>query len=110
MVCTGLEKSPSPNAAPLRALERISSGVQKCRVMGSAALDLCHVAAGRADGYFESGIYLWDIAAAGLMVERAGGRTETLRTLPGHRYSYAATNGLIHEAFTKLLAPVLPPE
>ena len=68
------------------------------------------VAAGHADGYFESGIYLWDIAAAGLIVQRAGGRAEALRTLPGYRYCYAATNGLIHDAFTKLLAPVLPPE
>ena len=110
MICTGLEKNADPIAPPFRILHQLYDGVQKCRVLGSAALDLCRVAAGQVDGYFESGIYLWDIAAAGLIVERAGGRAEALRTLPGYRYCYAATNGLIQEAFTNLLAPVLPPE
>jgi myo-inositol-1(or 4)-monophosphatase len=44
----------------------------KVRINGSAALDICRVAAGSADGYVESGIYLWDYAAAGLIARQAG--------------------------------------
>ena len=43
--------------------------------LGSAALDLCYVAAGRFDGYWESKIQPWDVAAGALIVEEAGGRT-----------------------------------
>ena len=41
---------------------------------GAAALDLCYVAAGRADGFFEERLHPWDILAGGLMIEEAGGR------------------------------------
>ena len=43
------------------------------RMQGSAALNLCSVASGSADIYYEFGIHVWDIAAAGLIVEEAGG-------------------------------------
>jgi myo-inositol-1(or 4)-monophosphatase len=43
------------------------------RCDGSAALDLCHVAAGRLDGYWESGLEIWDMAAGALIVKEAGG-------------------------------------
>ena len=42
-------------------------------MQGSAALNLCTVASGGADVYYEFGLHVWDIAAAGLMVEEAGG-------------------------------------
>ena len=42
-------------------------------MLGSAALNLCSVAEGSADLYYEFGIHVWDIAAAGLIVEEAGG-------------------------------------
>ncbi len=42
-------------------------------MQGSAALNLCTIASGGADGYYEFGIHVWDIAAAGLIVEEAGG-------------------------------------
>jgi myo-inositol-1(or 4)-monophosphatase len=41
--------------------------------MGSAALNLCHVAAGRFDGYWSKSVKIWDIAAGALLVEEAGG-------------------------------------
>ena len=43
------------------------------RRTGSAALDLCYVASGRLDGYFEYGIKAWDVAAGDLIVREAGG-------------------------------------
>jgi myo-inositol-1(or 4)-monophosphatase len=47
--------------------------VRKLRIMGSAALATTYVASGRFDAYLESGVRLWDIAAAGLILQRAGG-------------------------------------
>ena len=46
---------------------------------GSAALDLCYVAAGRVDAFFELGLSKWDIAAGALIVREAGGRISDFR-------------------------------
>lgn len=63
---------------------------------GSAALDLCWVAAGRFDGYFERGLKPWDVAAGWLMVEEAGG-TVSARSGPYVFHGpILATNSLIH--------------
>ena len=43
--------------------------VRKCRIFGSAALDMAYVACGRFDAYIETGISLWDIAAGWLLIE-----------------------------------------
>src|SRR5690606_9621465 len=48
------------------------------RRLGSAALDICYVAAGRMDGFWEQGLNPWDIAAGVLLVEEAGGRVTSL--------------------------------
>eukprot|EP00871_Galdieria_phlegrea_P000765 jgi/Galph1/168/GphlegSOOS_G4977.1 len=53
--------------------EILREKVQGIRSTGSAALDLCYVAAGRFDIYYEYGPYIWDIAAGSLIVEEAGG-------------------------------------
>jgi myo-inositol-1(or 4)-monophosphatase len=69
---------------------------KKCRMMGSASLDIAYVACGRLDAYIEGQISLWDIAAGLLLVEAAGGKVELKphATLPD-KYSIAATSGLI---------------
>lgn len=54
-------------------LNEVRSEVRGMRRMGSAALDLAYVAAGRVDGFFELGLSLWDIAAGTLLVQEAGG-------------------------------------
>ncbi|NMC86155.1 MAG: inositol monophosphatase [Anaerolineaceae bacterium] len=58
----------------LRLFGHITSITQGVRRLGSAALDLCYVAAGRMDAYFEHSIHPWDIAAAALIVQEAGGK------------------------------------
>ncbi len=55
---------------------RLTQGVRR---LGSAALDLCYVAAGRFDGYWELTLKPWDVAAAGLIAEEAGARVTDLR-------------------------------
>jgi myo-inositol-1(or 4)-monophosphatase len=84
-------------------LNALASHAQKARVLGSAALDLCKVACGQADGYYENGIFPWDMAAGTLLVERAGGRSEILRRGPDRRLMVLATNGRIHEEARSLI-------
>ncbi len=104
LVLTGLDKYGWHDTPPLHFFRRIADSVQRTRVCGSAALDICQVAAGRADGYFESGIYLWDIAAAGLIVQRAGGRAESVARMDvPHRLRFIATNGHIHDRLRETL-------
>jgi myo-inositol-1(or 4)-monophosphatase len=63
---------------------------------------LTYVASGRFDGYVESGLRLWDIAAGALIVECAGGRCECLPLRGRHRYSLVASNALLHRALGPL--------
>lgn len=97
IVLTGTDRQFEGNPAPLTKLKAIAVQVQRTRVLGSAALDLCHVAAGRAEGYFEGEIYIWDISAGGLIVRQAGGTTEQIRPPDSEwKMSYLATNGKVH--------------
>jgi myo-inositol-1(or 4)-monophosphatase len=72
---------------------------------GSAAIDLCYVAAGRFDGYWELKLHPWDIAAGNLIVEEAGGRISDFsgRPSPGSGREVVASNGHLHEAMIALL-------
>jgi myo-inositol-1(or 4)-monophosphatase len=84
-------------------LSLLSQGVRR---LGSAALDLCYVAAGRLEGFWEVQIQSYDIAAGALVVEEAGGKVTDVRggpnflTLP---CSVLATNGYIHQAMLDAL-------
>jgi myo-inositol-1(or 4)-monophosphatase len=103
IIMTGLDKRGFRRSGQYVYFEAISGHAMKARVLGSAALDILRVALGQADGYFESGIYVWDIAAAGLMVRRAGGKAETIGESDDGRIRYVATNGLIHDEMIALL-------
>ncbi len=74
MVLSGLSKHMSSSKEPhFEMFRMLALNTRKVRINGSAALDLCYIAAGNGDGFFEIGIYLWDHAAAGLIAEKAGG-------------------------------------
>jgi myo-inositol-1(or 4)-monophosphatase len=70
------------------------------RRLGSAAIDLCWVACGRFDGFWEHNLNAWDAAAGYLIVEEAGGRVTDMEGAPYTPYQrrLVATNGLIHDA------------
>ena len=69
---------------------------RKMRMMGSAALGMAYISCGRLDGYVESTISLWDIAAGKLLVEAAGGKVEmTAKAGKTDAWSIVATNGKI---------------
>ncbi len=79
---------------------------QALRRCGSAAMDLCYIACGRFDGFWEIKLNPWDVAAGALMVTEAGGRVTDFQGRP-HRIDVPealATNGLIHESMMQVLA------
>ncbi len=107
IVMTGMDKNLEPGLPALTYFRHIAASTRKARINGSAALDLCWVAEGAADGYFEGSIYLWDIVAAGLITERAGGKTEVYRKRSEpHQLAYLASNGIVHQELKDLLLGV----
>ena len=85
-------------------------GARGIRRAGAAALDLAYVAAGRLDGYWESKLKPWDVAAGQLLVSEAGG---TVTGFGGEAYSVynhriLASNGLIHGEMVGMLAKPAP--
>jgi myo-inositol-1(or 4)-monophosphatase len=84
--------------ARMRRFNRLIGLARALRRDGSAALDLCYVAAGRADGYWEERLQPWDMAAGRLMVEEAGGRVSRFDGSPVSLAidEIAATNGPLH--------------
>lgn len=76
------------------------------RRLGSAAIDLCWVAAGRLDGFWENDLKPWDIAGGALIVAEAGGRVTTVTGAPFHSRAgeVLASNGHIHEAMLEVIA------
>jgi myo-inositol-1(or 4)-monophosphatase len=83
-----------------------SVNAQAIRRAGSAALDLSYIAAGRFDGFWELKLRAWDVAAASLIIEEAGGR---ITDFSGGEFSIyssecLASNGLLHDDMIKILA------
>lgn len=88
----------APNG-PLQVFEKFIRKGIPVRRLGSAAIDLCWVAAGRFDGFYEHSLQAWDSAAGFLIVEEAGGKVTDFK---GDKYSpyqphILATNGKIHD-------------
>ena len=73
LVGTGFGYTPERRLEQAQTLVELLPRVRDIRRFGSAALDLCSVACGRLDGFYESGLNAWDIAAGWLLVTEAGG-------------------------------------
>jgi myo-inositol-1(or 4)-monophosphatase len=93
----------------MRIFAAIGPQVAGVRRFGSAALDLAWVAAGRYDGFWESGLEAWDSAAGILLVKEAGGYVTDFRggDKPVERSEYLAANDSLHSKLHKLLAGAL---
>ena len=76
------------------------------RRLGSAALDLCYVAAGRVDGFWEQRLQPWDLSAASLVVEASGGRVSRFDGTPFDTEcgQIVASNGRIHDEMIAMIA------
>jgi myo-inositol-1(or 4)-monophosphatase len=101
LVATGFGYDADVRAGQAEVLRRVLPRVRDVRRAGAAALDLCHVAAGRLDGYYERGIKPWDYAAGALIVAEAGGR---VLELSGGRFGLAAGAPAVAEALVELTA------
>jgi myo-inositol-1(or 4)-monophosphatase len=89
------------NIANFAHFMRISQGVRR---MGSAAIDLCYIAAGRLDGYWELSLQPYDLAAGALIIREAGGKITSMNgeeNLLIPPYSIAAGNPVIHALLLK---------
>jgi myo-inositol-1(or 4)-monophosphatase len=82
------------------------------RRLGSAALDLCYVAAGRLDAFWEIGLNPWDIAGGALLVSEAGGRVTTMSGDPfsSRQGRVLATNALLHDQMLAVIRAQQGPE
>jgi len=102
LVGTGFSYDRALRREQGRVATEVLVRVRDLRRIGSAALDLCSVAAGRMDGYYESGLYPWDLAAGQLLVTEAGGVVTGLdgpagrdMVLAGAPHTHAALHALL---------------
>lgn len=105
LLATGFPYDAAEAARLVRTFARFLELGVPVRRPGAAALDLCYVAAGRLDGFWEHKLHPWDCAAGNLIVEEAGGRVTDPE---GGPYSHegqrvVATNGRIHDAILAVL-------
>ena len=98
LLATGFPYDRQAIQPTLDLFGRFAVLTQSMRRLGSAALDLCYVAAGRLDGYYERGVWPWDIAAGGIILEESGGKATDYQ---GHKLDLeggeiVASNGQLH--------------
>lgn len=98
-------KWPKTYEHPIKVFERFIMEGLPVRRLGSAAIDLCWVACGRFDGFWEYNLNPWDVAAGYLIVQEAGG---IITNFDGEPYDVddketLATNGVIHNDMLKLI-------
>lgn len=106
MLATGFPYDRATTRHNFEQWERFLCSAGACRRLGAASLDLCLVARGWLDGYWETRLHAWDLAAGALLVEEAGGKVtgitgETFSSRSGHAI---ASNGAIHSEILRELA------
>jgi myo-inositol-1(or 4)-monophosphatase len=96
-------RSPQVRRKTAAIYSQVLVRCMSARALGSAALALCYIAAGRLDGYFHLSLASWDMAAGALLIEEAGGQVTTPTNVPWsvHSKSYVATNGILHHELLK---------
>jgi myo-inositol-1(or 4)-monophosphatase len=89
--------APANNFHSFMAVKQVAQGVRRC---GSAAIDLCMVADGTYDAYWERRLHTWDVAAGGAVLLAARGRITALDgAAPNYHMGHiVASNGLLHES------------
>ena len=98
----GIQRDPEELVSLFREFITRARAIRR---LGSAALDLAYVAAGRFDGYYESRIQPWDVAAGALIVREAGGHVTTIQGAPfrSRAGSVLASNGRIHAQMLEVI-------
>jgi myo-inositol-1(or 4)-monophosphatase len=93
ILALGFSKSAESVEKCLELYQFYARRARKLRAMGSAALDMAYIAAGRIDAYIEQGIKIWDIAAGQVLLEEAGGKVELTPRAEPHHFHIKAWNG-----------------
>jgi len=101
LVATGFGYDAERRSKQGAVIARVLPRIRDIRRPGAAALDLCWVAAGRLDGYYERGLNAWDWAAARIVVEEAGGAVADLEPDP---HGLAAAHPELLPALLELIA------
>ena len=104
LVGTGFHYVPEIRAKQAEAVARLLPQVRDIRRTGSAALNLCELAAGRLDAFVEQGLNAWDLAAGGLVASEAGFVVQGLDGEPDERLVMAAHPAIAEEYFALVRA------
>jgi myo-inositol-1(or 4)-monophosphatase len=107
LLALGFSTKPEEQDWLLTMWRHFSLKTHGLRRTGSSALNMAHVAAGRVDAFFASGVHSWDIAAGLLLVEAAGGKVTGIQGQPydmHHQRRILATNGPLHERMVEELS------
>jgi myo-inositol-1(or 4)-monophosphatase len=94
LIGTGFSYAPEQRVRQAEILTRVLPTVRDIRRMGSCALDLCMVAAGQLDGYYEDGVHVWDWAAGALIAAEAGATVRLPPATGGAGFVMAAGAGI----------------
>lgn len=103
LIATGFAYDPRLRARQGEVVAKLLPLIRDIRRFGAAALDLCHVAAGRVDGYFEVNLGRWDLAAGALIATEAGARVGAINGGPELPGSVVAANPAIFEDLQQIL-------
>jgi myo-inositol-1(or 4)-monophosphatase len=106
LICTGFSYDKGKRLdRDLKLYIKVLRDAQSMRRSGCAALDLCDVACGRFDGFWELNLNAWDIAAGCLLITEAGGQWTGIKGKPVdiHAKEFLGTNGTIHQAMVKII-------
>lgn len=106
LVATGFGYRAERRVHQAAVIAEVLPRVRDIRRIGSAALDLCNVACGRADAYYELGLNSWDFAAGWLIATEAGAVVDNLRDQLPTEHFLLATTPAIHAPLTELLRSV----
>jgi len=107
VVATGFpyDRTEENLSAVFGTMKNVLIHVRAIRRLGSAALDMCYVASGIFEAYYEKGVHAWDIAAGSVILEEAGGKCDSLDGTPFSlcNRQVVATTGSLWEQFLPLV-------
>lgn len=110
LIATGFSYDSSQRERQARALVSILPNIRDIRRAGAASLDLCSVAAGRVDGYFESGLWSWDFAAGALIAQEAGATVDFIDGTDGEDDIIVAAHPSIYHELRTLIEKATTPD
>jgi myo-inositol-1(or 4)-monophosphatase len=103
LVATGFNYELPMRTRQAQSIATILPQVRDIRRIGTASLDLCAVACGQVDAYFEAGMHIWDWAAGALIAREAGARVDGLEGRPPGRSTTLAANPVLFDRLHEVL-------